>query len=92
MINWIIRFFGLKGSWMWACRQMDAGNIIRPASASGGIKYRLDPEAQRRIQWTFHRFPTENRDWESAKIFLSDFEDTDWALWQQEPTEEDLKT
>ena len=75
----IIRFFGLKGSWKWACRQMDKGHIIKQKSATGSVKYKLDHESQRRIVWSFYP-PKDNR-WENANIFLSDFEATDWVLW-----------
>lgn len=78
-MNWIIRFFGLKGSWKWACKQMERGAWVRPAHAAGSVKYKLDYENQRRIVWTFKRDPIENKDWENANIFLSDFEATDWV-------------
>jgi hypothetical protein len=70
----LVRFFGLRGSWKWACKQMDAGKIIRPSTATGYVEYRLDLEGQRRLQWRF------GGEWENANFFLRDQEDTDWIL------------
>ena len=78
MIKWIIRFFGLKGSWSWACRQMDKGFIVYRTTDTGSAKYRLDCEGQRRIEWAFTYDVTNTTVWEDAKIFLSDFECTEW--------------
>ena len=78
MLKWIVRFFGLKGSWKWACRQMDKGRIVFRISDTGCAKYKLDPERQRRIIWT-HQF--EPSDWHNAYIFLGDFEATDWVIY-----------
>jgi hypothetical protein len=72
-MNAIVRFFGLKGSWKWACRQMDKGEEVRFKGASGCVRYRLDPENQRRLQWWFGK-------WENAFFFLSYQEGTDWEL------------
>jgi len=80
MIARIKRFFGLPGSWSWACRQMERGNIVRPGHATGAVKYKLDDEGQRRIVWDFRHGPA--FDWKSANIFLSDFESTDWEIWK----------
>jgi hypothetical protein len=81
MWNWIVKTFGLKGSWKWAVKQMRAGHIIRPGSATGTVKYRLDREKQERICWNFNQVLTGSDYWESAKIFLSDFERTDWVIF-----------
>jgi len=89
MSKWFIRFFGLKGSWRWACRQMDKGHMVyrasdycgEPGNAREPVKYRLDGENQRRIQWMFLLRLSNDYEWENANIFLSDFECTDWAVW-----------
>ncbi len=80
MKTMIIRFLGLKGSWKWACKQMEKGLIVRPKHASGSVKYKLDHENQRRIVWSFKDVPEKNSDWESANIFLKDFEWVDWVI------------
>lgn len=79
MIRKIVTFFGLPGSWKWACRQMEKGHTVRRSTDTGQAKYRLDDEGQRRIVWTFKRAPEERGDWENAFIFLSDFECTKWV-------------
>ena len=84
MKKWLIRVLGLRGSWSWACRQMDQGAIVRPAGATGSVKYKLDDLTNRRILWSFDREPPkERRDWDGCNIFLSDFERTDWVVVPQ---------
>lgn len=61
---------------------MAKGKIVRPANATGAVKFKLDHENQRRIVWSFTDFPFEISEWSNANIFLSDFESTDWAVWQ----------
>ena len=80
MAKWIIRFLGLKGSWHWACKQMDKGHIVYRTTDAGAAKYKLDNENQRRIQWTFARYGTEKAIWKNANIFLYDFECINWAV------------
>jgi hypothetical protein len=80
MKKFIIIFFGLKGSWKWACKQLDKGKIIRPESATGTIKFKLDDENQRRIVYTLDR-DIKTAKWANANIFLSDFESTDWVIF-----------
>ena len=41
MKSWIIRTFGLKGSWAWACRQMLKGKYI--SRCGTGTPMRIDP-------------------------------------------------
>lgn len=80
MKNWIVRTFGLRGSWTWACRQMDKGCCVRPACATGSVKYKIDHEHQRRIVWSFEHNPKSWSDWETANIFLGDFDSIDWIV------------
>jgi hypothetical protein len=42
MKKWIIRTFGLKGSWKWAKRQMLKGKMVRCKHWSGALKYKID--------------------------------------------------
>ena len=81
MLKGIIRILGLRGSWNWACRKMAEGHIVRRRSDTGTVRYKLDKEIQRRILWSFpYRDDPRgaNAGWESANIFLSDFESTDY--------------
>jgi len=73
------QFLGLKGSWKWACRQMDAGHIVKPKNITGSVKFKLDDEGQRRIVYTFTKVIKDSTKWETANIFLSHFE-IDWEL------------
>jgi len=69
-----------SGTWKWACERMKEGCIVRPADATGPVKYKLDSGNNRLIMWTFKDKPTKT-DWESANIFLSDFENVDWVTF-----------
>lgn len=83
MIKFLIRLFGLKGSWKWAVRQMLKGKIVRPASATGSVKYRFSTDKQNRIQYTFqHGMHSKDFVWENANIFNNDFLTTDWAIYK----------
>lgn len=82
MIKFLKRLMALKGSWEWAVKKMDAGYIVRRSTDTGAAHYKLDHEGQRRIVWCFSRSP-ENllcKQWQSANIFLSDFECVDWEV------------
>jgi len=74
-------FLGLKGSWGWACRQMDKGLMVYRTTDTGAAKYRTDGEGQRRIQWEHTCNLETHNNWTNAYIFLSDFECTEWAVW-----------
>ena len=84
MINKFKKFFGLNGSWKWACRMMDKGHIVRRSTDTGAAHYKLDHEGQRRIVWCFSRTPESVlwNDWKNANIFLTDFECTDWEIYE----------
>jgi hypothetical protein len=58
---------------------MDKGKIIRRCTDTGAAHYKLDSEKQRRIQWAFTHDPHDCKEWDNAKIFLSDFECTAWV-------------
>jgi hypothetical protein len=55
------------------------GRIVRPASASGTVKFRFDTEGQRRLQWSFERAHNSVK-WENAFFFYSDMLATDWVV------------
>jgi hypothetical protein len=76
ILHVLVRWLGLPGSWTWACRQLDNGAIIRPASATGAVQYRLDTEAQRRLEWRFG----EGDKWVNANFFLNNRDRTDWVV------------
>ena len=82
MWNWIITTFGLKGSWKWACKQMNDGHIVRPSTATGAVKYKLDHEGQGRILWAFVDTPTSQTRWDNANLFLTDFKSTKWVIFE----------
>jgi len=83
--RYFITTLGLRGSWTWACRQMDKGEIIHQTTITGACKYRLDFEGNRRIQWAFVPQLPAKADWSNAYIFLADFDRVDYAVWKQRP-------
>lgn len=80
MKKWLIRNLGMKGSWKWACKQMKCGLAVRPSTATGTVRYMLDCELQQRICWAFVEEVNEDTKWESAKLFLKDFDSTEWVV------------
>ena len=87
MFDKIKRLFAMKGTWEWACKQMESGKIVRPQSATGSVHYRLDLYNQRKIQWCFgtKELPPEHpaQEWKNAIIFLNTFETNDWIIFEQ---------
>ncbi len=81
--NSIIRFFGLKGSFQWAVKQMKAGKIVKRRSTAGAVKYRLSTDEQNRLQWDFHRKENDAQ-WENAYFFVSCMEATDYFVFEWE--------
>jgi hypothetical protein len=79
LVKSVVRLFGLRGRWKWACRQMMAGHVVRRSSVLGAVRYRLDTEGQRRLEWSFHRLADETC-WENAYFFLYDQEATDYEI------------
>ncbi len=84
MVRLLIRLLGLKGSWKWACEQMEKGYMVRRKTDTGTCKYRLDREHQRRIEYTWALDPQPG-DWVSAYIFFYDFEYTEWEIFKAAP-------
>jgi hypothetical protein len=55
------------------------GRIVRPASASGSVKFRFDAEGRHRLQWSFEGAYSPVK-WENAFFFYSDMLATDWVV------------
>lgn len=80
ILSLIIRFFGLKGSWKWAVKEMKNGNLVTMKSVSGALKYRFSVDGEYRFEWDFHKKEDEFK-WENANFFISDFMATDWIIY-----------
>ena len=76
----VVRFFGLKGSWKWAVKEMKNGKLLVRTSVTGAVKYRLSTDEQSRLEWDFHRKESEVK-WENANFFISDMMATDWVIY-----------
>lgn len=77
---YLIKLFGLKGSWKWACKKMSNGSIVWRKNQTGTVKYKVDSPENGRIVWTFENNPLKNSDWKKSNIFLSDFDAIDWCV------------
>ena len=78
--NYIIRIFGLKGSWKWACNKMLQGCIVRRSTDTGAAHYKLDNTNNQLIKWAYTHSPFIEKRWDNANIFLSDFTCTKWVV------------
>lgn len=78
MKKWIIKTFGLKGSWKWAKKQMMNGKIVRCKHWHGSLKLSIDDPQNTLLMNTFAHFP-QNSDWESSTHFLNYEDYTDYV-------------
>lgn len=51
--NWVIRTFGLRGSWSWAKKQMLNGAIIKRKATTGTYKIAIDDDKNRLLVATW---------------------------------------
>ncbi len=82
LVSWVTRKFSLHGSWVWACKQMEGGEIIYRTSSESSAKYRANDDVARQITWCFVRKLSEQSKWRAADIYLSDMECTSWDVWE----------
>lgn len=97
MKNWIIRTFGLKGSWKWAKKQMIKGEMVRCKHWDGALKYRIsrelttdtlggNPTESTLLQANFTREnkPLSNGQtlWDTSNHFLSYEDFTDYEVFK----------
>ncbi len=86
MKNWIIRTFGLKGSWKWAKKQMLNGKIVRCEHWSGTLKLRVDSKENTLLQCCFWRKNEEPKNgtklWETSNHHLSYENYTDYVVFE----------
>lgn len=87
MKNWIIRTFGLKGSWKWAKKQMMSGKMVRCRHFTGALKFRIDNPENTLLQFNYTRLNkhlnNSNPLWETSNHHLSyeDFVDYEVFEW-----------
>lgn len=66
--NSFIRFFGLKGSWKWASKQMRNGNIVRCKHWAGTLMLKIDNNENTLLKCSFStELPYK---WETSNCFL----------------------
>ena len=79
--NKLIRFFGLKGSWIWAKKQMINGNIVRCRHWSGGLILKIDSPENTLLQACYSR--TIPRKFETSNHHLSYELFTDYYIFEK---------
>ena len=86
MKKWIIKTFGLKGSWKWAKKQMMNGEIVRCEHWAGSLKLKIDSPEITLLQFNFttHQktLHVEDKLWETANHHLSYEEFTDYVVFR----------
>jgi len=86
MQNWIIRIFGLKGSWKWAKKQMINGKIVRCKHWSGALKLRVDSKENKLLQANYTRTPEPihkgDKLWETSNWHISYEDFTDYEVFE----------
>lgn len=83
MKKYIIKLFGLKGSWQWAVKQMQQGRIVRCKAWAGAVKYRVDNKENGLLLNDFSR-TWENVKWETSNFHISLMNRTDWQIFDWE--------
>lgn len=51
--DWVIKTFGLRGSWSWAKKQMLNGAIIKRKATTGTYKIAIDDDKRGRLFFCF---------------------------------------
>lgn len=64
--NWVIRTFGLRGSWSWAKKQMLNGAIIKRKATTGTYKIAIDDDKNRLLVATWDHLD-QSPVWENGK-------------------------
>lgn len=75
MITFLKIFLGCKGTWFWACRQMQEGKTVRRLRDSGVVRFSYDHGRRRikaMIEW---ETSTEPKEWgiSMEDVFATDF-------------------
>jgi len=83
MIKWIIRFFGIKGSFSWAIRQMKKGETVTRHGIVGTLRFKINDRGT--ILWCFdstlnqHKHKGTHR-WDPANLDIEYITAADWCL------------
>lgn len=93
MRKWTIRFFGLKGSWSWAKRQMMNGKMVRCKHWTGALKFRIDNKHNTLLECCISissKKPTYgNEFWNTSTHFLKYEDFTDYEVFEWEEGDND---
>jgi hypothetical protein len=79
--KWIIRTFGLPGSWSWALRQMKTGHAMHRRAGYGlsSRKFRLSGNSNLALL-SQGGYPYDNGNWLLANATPDDLAATDWRV------------
>lgn len=77
--NWVIRTFGLRGSWSWAKKQMLNGAIIKRKATTGTYKIAIDDDKNRLLVATWDHLD-QSPVWERCPHSLLDKDAVDYFV------------
>ena len=77
--NWVIRTFGLRGSWSWAKKQMLNGAIIKRKATTGTYKIAIDNDKNRLLVATWDHLD-QSPVWERCPHSLLDEDAVDYFV------------
>lgn len=75
--NWFIRFFGLKGSWSWAKKQMLKGKMVKCRHWTGALTYKIQSVENTLL---LASFSDKRNDWHSTTHFIAYENYTDYYV------------
>lgn len=81
--NWVIRTFGLRGSWSWAKKQMLNGAIIKRKATTGTYKIAIDDDKNRLLVATWDHLD-QSPVWERCPHSLLDEDAVDYFVTAHE--------
>ena len=77
--DWVIKTFGLRGSWSWAKKQMLNGAIIKRKATTGTYKIAIDNDKNRLLVATWGHLD-QNPVWERCPHSLVDEDAVDYFV------------
>lgn len=77
--DWVIKTFGLRGSWSWAKKQMLNGAIIKRKATTGTYKIAIDDDKNRLLVATWDHLD-QNPVWERCPHSLLDEDAVDYFV------------
>ena len=86
LLNFLIRYFGLKGSFRWAIRKMKKGHTITRRGITGTLRFKLSVRGN--LVWCFDSKKNQHihhgsHRWDPAQIDINYISATDWCYLRE---------